>query len=933
MALDQYTKRQKIMLTIVTILGASLFMVTGTMMAVIGSCDEQSQGPGPTAGTFDGRSIDRASFQTLRQVIEEASRGMIPGPVVSVFPDENLKDRLVHYRAPEGAVGFPLFALWPRQHDQDIWLFMAAVEKAKKAGFKPLPREAIRDWYFKVTNQENINPEEYFSNRRIDARAFLDALGSLMVLNEYVESLNNQDQVSEQELVELFRFHNTEQKAKIWSLNSKDFEAEATQLYDQKQKENQLATISSALSGAGSFDPVVGPIENILHAPSFDQSQYLTRKRSVAFDAIVADYEEIGLNLNFSSDELYAFYTNVRGEVFLVEEEAWTQEALEKRIKDVYETEYDRRGGQVPAGYTDWEEWKKQTKEELKVFRHYREVETRVDKLLRLFRSNQLAQIRSEDTFKDLEELRENKRKELDAQRSTLNQWKRIPQVQLDYYKNLEGKLDDLLSTITTQSDKLLREFALVNTADERLAPLFENLQRAFTNTNIGSSLASKVLALQNFVQLEKLEQEVEEAATALEDLENSTDDTEEEISDTLQSLLDAEEIKQAQYDLEAARAHYALAQNLKTIIDEGSKQMITLLARLEARIGSISQESTQTGFKIYKSLLEELAFTFKQEVHNVTKNFIDKGHKRSLQAEVDSRQALIERNAKKRDEIINDQSSIAFNELASAYGLTYQRSSENDQLQTLDELAVNKDWHWVSQVAKAKSFLSGHQPGKVSEVIERPGHGFYILRIRKVQNEVHYAPQEKLNLSRESAIRAISRELAKQELERFRHEALNTNTPEAFLDQLVEKGQLESKISDFFAWNAPVSALQIAPAPDRTSAFGLNDSSLYKSFFNALKEITPQKPLSAIFLEGNYLPDNPGESPYAYSIAMLQGKRYNQERLPADESDLRPYQRDILNLLRARNEELRILLDPAQLLADHEVSYFPNDYKPREEK
>ena len=143
-ALDNYTRRQKIMITALIVVIAAMFTVTGSLTYMLG---ESSKTPSK-AGEMDGREYNYVEFhQRIRQGLNACTfldYGQGQG---------DLKPRAIYPRVPcmttqpqeasETPFERSLLDVWPRYQDNYVWCHLALVKRAEKAGVQRPSNQAV----------------------------------------------------------------------------------------------------------------------------------------------------------------------------------------------------------------------------------------------------------------------------------------------------------------------------------------------------------------------------------------------------------------------------------------------------------------------------------------------------------------------------------------------------------------------------------------------------------------------------------------------------------------------------------------------------------------------------------------------------------------------------------------------------------------------
>ncbi|MCK6439451.1 MAG: hypothetical protein L6Q71_04540, partial [Planctomycetes bacterium] len=514
MALEQYTKRQKIVLVALVIVGAFMFTVTGAMMTSVESCSDD-RGRGMLAGEFGTERIDRATFNNRRNVLMMFGRTAPQLPVFpAASPDEVLNRQLTNKQIPTGGANqrAPLTDVWPAFHDEQVWAYIALIERAKKAGFTPPPPAVAQEFYFGLFQDAPTSKEDreaHIENRNIDPEPFFAAVAEYLMIGEYIGSLQGAHEIGYDELLERMGQHYIQRKAVVYSLPASSFEAEAERQYELREREARLNTFCSSLAGAGNLVPRVSALDG-LNNPNDAEKIELTQERTVAFDAIYADIEELASSYTPEPGEVEAFYMNTRGQNFRAT--AKDRERLEERLTFVRERTKSDTAGDVKLTanglYDTWEAWESAKREELKTFLDMTEARDDVRRLLRRFRGEQMARYALFDIENSLKTLKDDKKEALDDEVETKRAWAQVPNGKRDLLEGLERDIDRLIERPLEDVRKLFNS-ASSDETDEAKRKRFERELKRAISRNGGNSFFNIAKDLRAKVAPENIERDI----------------------------------------------------------------------------------------------------------------------------------------------------------------------------------------------------------------------------------------------------------------------------------------------------------------------------------------------------------------------------------------------------------------------------------------
>jgi len=956
-ALDQYTKRQKFFLVAITILGAALFTVTGAMLAVSQSCGEEGAMTGNYAGNLDGQDVDRIQFQLVRRVIDLSLSRYLDGPYVPVFPDENASTRLIHNKMPAGTQSYPLFAMWPRYHDQDIWLFLATAKRAEDKGFTRPPLEEARDWYFltnpnfKALVRENEAKEHFAAIGVRDVNRFLTAVSQLMMINDYVSTLVQEVQPDKDELLELLDLRNVERNAVVFGVSAESMLDEAEAELDRQIKQREAALISSRIGGSGRGTTHPSMYDQMTHSLTEAEQEVLDSNTRVVFDVVYGDIESMMRSIigdSAGSTELEQFYQNMRGTSFVAS--AKQIENFDKRLESVmprWESAVKPRFGDDEA---KWNAWLETRKQEMKVFLDYYEVEADVQRLFARFRATQAARYGVEAFKEKLDERKEELREAFDDERMALEAKFSIPAKSYDTLRGLRGSIENFRAQSVDKLKSLtIRKYATGRQAAREVLLQISN-QQSFNRDNLNGRLENIDQAL----MLDNFEREVIQQQASLDDAKKRLSDLQEEGNSAAEGLTAKElqekldeakfDVERLGYDLEASEKVLELAKELRPQLDTMIEQMTAFIADALVKFDAMSTSEVSVDL-VFDQITQLAYFDLPRALKKAQAPLKLEERLKTLReqtawntAQIDMRQAAFERRS-------DDLSSVDFQVMLDTpefqrYDLNYSNPFGTESPKTIEELSADSNWYWVANLPGARAFLddAANKPGKVSTVLERPGYGYYLFRIISTQPGVKSAPAtaQASDAMRKLAIKRIARRLAREEMERIRNEANLHPNPMAYLHVLVGEGRLQDMgPTGYFGWNAEVPAINPVPDPDKNASASLSQSNPYSGFFASLAGMGAERVVGGVFVQGTIDAANPAmNNTYTYCVAMETGRRVSGGKiLPATERDLLQYGFSGMAPQLAQNEELMTLMNPAKLIANHKVLYYPVDYRDPDSK
>jgi hypothetical protein len=955
-ALENYTRGQKILMIFLVVLGAALFTVTGTMMAAAESCGQDSSGQiGMIAGQLNGNDVNTSLFMARRQLMENPGAS----PIITVPPSEAMQTLLVSAGAIEGTVPTTgrqfapvrLFDLWPKYHDQHVWMFSVLAARAQAAGFRLPPVGAAAEYMFGSSDGTTMTEEDrrkHFEARGQDPAIVLRAVAELMVINDYVAAINARHTSSYTDDMEQFGNRFDERMARIYRLDSNRFRAQAEADVDRQAATAHLGKLVSSLSGAGAATDALTPTEFTAKWATGAEKEVLEDKQLVAFDLIRADITELARSMGDASrEEIEAFYYNTRGQTFRVAAGDATDERVEQRFESVLRTERELRRGEEPS-----EDWKKSRKADLKHFYDFHERRVDIERELRRFRAEEVGRLAITNLHREIEEIRNRRTKESNAANASLDEWKRGADALKAFHDEIGRQIDNFTvypltrahDVLATWGDETKTDAAAVNN-------LMSGISDAIIRT-VGNSAAGQSLTFRSYINLDRERRTVRDRELEVEDAETFVRDNPpgEEDFDGKQR------VRRAQYRLEAAREKLAEAEALLAKAVGFCDDLQGWLFEIEMR-ASAAKESPNAA-ALLKAILNDFVVTYPAKIADLRKQYFTGDRKAEIEAEITSRERIVSRERTLATRKSQDMTDLNFSSMVNSVdvgrgrtvSLIFDPGIDRSEPVTMQQLARDNRFFWIESITEAKNFLTTQAiatdgsrslpNGAVSQVINRPGHGFYLLRLRHARPKLDLSPAERPEQARELAVRRRMRELAKQEAERIRIAAAKAPNATAWLDQQVADGKLSAVNTDWFGWAGAVNLsggakLSVAPNPDDAGTTGLDENNPNRPFFQSLQAIGPSSPVGTPFIEGevNNWDRRALEGNFWYSLPVLTARRHKAgEHVPYSTWELDNLR--LSSIISARrmlaDPEYEMLLDPAKLMEGYSVVYNAGHFEAR---
>lgn len=949
MALEEFSRGKRILIIVCSVVGAAVFTVTGAMMASAESCGRQSNFDPFEAGATNGETLTRSLFSARQSVINRfALGGVIASPSVPVFPDEGLKTELAWRNIPEGEQRYPLFALWPAYQDQRVRLFEVAVQKALEKGFRLPTRAAARAWFQAQLFRNDVVKEEerdgfsmtaWYENWGVSSPVdFERAIGELMVLNDYVSSLVSTASPDPTQQLEAYRRRQIEINTRAYRLKVDGFTEAAKAQVEKARVQEELADLVSGMTGSGRLHSYRSHLDAIRENPTWDEQQALKREAEVAVDVVAANLLPLAgaspfhAGIQPSESDKQEFYRNFLKYFRVIPEHA------EASVVDARFARLNSLAVKTDAFGKAFD------KERLKNYYDYYEetpvnVSVRIDSLMRQYNGEQQGPVLINAFKRDMDKLKEDRRKRLNADSSAKEAWREIPKGQADLLGQVSYKLTTLGDNVVTNLSTAYTKAAAAETGFIAARNIYNELRNRLFDLSSSTSLYMDAQGLYTTLGIASLEKQLDDQRSNLQrdeaKLEATTD---EELKVSLGGS-----VARLRFTIEGMEAKLKLAQELQVKVDSFLSSLQSYLAGVERRAFTARFPDDQ-GVAQLRTLIEELVTEIPAEVKKLGEGLVDEDRKRALDEEYNLRRAEALTFTNDISRIVEDFSDSEVDDfylrtratrerasplMAGKVALNFFNAVPADSPRTLEDIAKDPNWSWLASLAPARSFLTdaNNRPGALSQVIERPGHGWFLLRLTARNAERNLAPEENPELAEKLVIKRVARELARAEMERIRllaNEQGSMPKAQAFLDQ---QSSLTSVDFGWFSWNGtPQNMLPMAD-PTRTYASALSEQRPYDALFVALNAVGPKSPVSTVFIEGEGTGIDASEY---FSVALLTGRRQAANAatiLPTSEYELQNVLPDIMATRLMQNPELALLLNPAELAKGTELTFHPDEY------
>ncbi|MCA8939797.1 MAG: hypothetical protein KDB07_08320, partial [Planctomycetes bacterium] len=323
MGLEDFSRGKKIFYTVITIIGAALFMVTGAVMVGVEQCGAPT--PQAARGVMNGEEVSKALFMARKHCVEFGS------PIVPLLQSKEGEADLVKDGYVEGHHSAALFRSWPRLHDQHVWLFAAAAERARQAGVVPPTDKEANAFYFSNPNLTGADASlgirwgedlaKYLEARGLSQREFFLAVGEYMMIRKYVESIGMQYQPTPEEGMRLYRERAALLHGKTLSVQVESFREEANRLLDARMAAHE-AEVQASMLARGGMTTTLSPLDMVERFPNDYEKLILFQDRKSRVQILYQTYDDLAASLAtvLSDEAKRQFYENEKGVSFRTSE-------------------------------------------------------------------------------------------------------------------------------------------------------------------------------------------------------------------------------------------------------------------------------------------------------------------------------------------------------------------------------------------------------------------------------------------------------------------------------------------------------------------------------------------------------------------------------------------------------------------------------------
>lgn len=906
MALENYTRGQKIFMVTLVVFLAALFTVTGAMMAVFSG----GQSAPPDHGRMDGEYIRMVEFQRMRRALSIVSRldqsaraGVEDSPAhlyarvptFSVRPD----------RGPTSM--FPietsLLDVWPDYQDQHVWCHVELVKRAREAGIEPpgntylgrvitnLMNEGIQD--VEISQGElSRRFREYFGT---DLNEYWHVFREAVMVRDYVDSLVARERASLTQIQAIASGNHPELKAEYARLSADHFmdaaRREVAHEYFSYRSRDAVSGFGIGSIGGG-FDAFEEAYDN--HGDEAARSE-----ATFTFEMFKAYPSELisGNSVEIDTSLLRLIYEAVRDEMFTADEEA--RQNIEQRL-DSAANAYARDNSSETSGWTeeDFEQWKEDRRDEYMQHLTFAEARPELIRALQDRESIQQAQAAVAGLQAFIEQRKAEQRRRLDAQLEVTRKEQAVWEGLRDYVRDVRSKFDTLdrqlfarMRNITNRleaeaemdgrpEDEVLQVFhSVIDEAVRELTDAGRREAEAIMTTAVG--VVQNIEGQLNTKRAQKEEFELEE--------EKRTDDG---------KIMSQEEIdaRLAQFDLEirAIQEKIDLRDARRDQVETFTESIQARLAGYQLELLSAKDADYDVAMGAVRELVAEIPLVLGDYVREqrdeiFPTNELDEFSNQVdlVRADFNARQSRVAREAADTrgwnlTEATGDGASVV-----ARFGLS---SDPVPGEWTWEALMEDSRYRELEQVEGAREFLEnpGNAPGATSSILSSPGRGYLMIRLLDKNPRHEQGRLESRDTIMEIAAIKRARRHAVKAMRKLRGDIIERGWETAVADAREKYGEhFEVGTTVWFTENMDIPGifsgsddefLDVTSSPSATSPD--------QPFVSRIQEIEPNEGVTELIPEmrNTDLLRRPQSEQWAYTLARVAERRLTPRRMTEDQ-------------------------------------------------
>ncbi|MCC6572164.1 MAG: hypothetical protein IT462_00100 [Planctomycetes bacterium] len=946
MALENYTKTQKIVITGLIVIIAAMFTATGAMMSVL----SPSGGHRPTeAAIFEGQPVGMVEFHQIRNALW-ASRTLDSMAAQGNDKKDQIKPAPLYAHVPAlsplpqgGVPSLPqsagaevlgdvsLLLLWPQYQDTQVWCHMALARRAREANIvQPtnaqvdatvlaLLNAALGDLEKTTLKKLEADYRERFGHELKEVRPVLQEC--IMVRN-YVDSLLAGERAKLADIAAIDAGNNQEVRAEYLRLTPDVFMDEARK---EVLRENFLTRARRLAVGLGTGTPASGPdlIEEMYDKV---RGMHLQNEATFEFELVRADLDEMERNLPIEESRARIYYEAMKSDLYKATDA--DKAKIDDRLKEWANTaeltwERDNPGKPKPANADEWNKLKEEQRPKLLEFRTFTEVRPELEKSLRRDFAATLAQAALASLKSECEQEKEKRQKKLSAQSQVKQQFKANFEDLRRLRQELRSRFDAMITQINARLGDNQRRAG--DAADDNALNIAAaDVLRALDDLSIEQLRSLESTANRATFDMERSLKDMEAGLETLKTDTEAKGDDGEPLTDEMRKL----KVEKDELKIKGLKEQMVLRDQHIKAVTGFIADMRTLLSSLALRAAATRQGE----MTLRKYALEQLVVEGRLELVRVVREGRDAIAPQQALDDLDGsiQLATVEVDAfnEQMRKDSGDLSHLALDKLAADRKMTVERSRAN---MTWRQVLADPRLAFLEHVSGAQNFLEGpaSTKGAVSDILPMPGQGLYMIRLGAKQPKYPLGALETRERVVKLAAMRRSREICVRELNRIRDEIIKDGWDAALKRAKEKYPALTVQKTEFFSDN--VDLPQVFSNSDHDVldfSASPNASTPDMPFMNRIKSIDVKEGVSEIIPEKHNtdILDRPDDEKWAYMLAHVVDRRIVDRRISEETLNEDKYSLgDIWRQRRlASSDVVRGLIEPKQLLGNVRVARYP---------
>lgn len=958
MALENYTRGQKIFMVTLVVILAAMFTVTGAMITIFG---QSGKAPPADQGTLDGQAIRMVEFNRKKRAL-----GLIMGLDRASPPNSPDAPEYIYARVPTLAVqeqyghDWPynaqrpvdasLLEIWPAYQDQHVWCHLVLAKRAREAGIAERGTPYIGRVITALMNEARQDIDK-FDGRDLTKKfeeSFGNPLSELLptfkeafMVRDYVESLVADERARLAQVARIAEGNNEEVKAEYARLKVDYFLEQARQ---DVRRENFRTRSARLVGGFGVASPAFG-YDRMEEAYDKNRTRHLSADASFGFDVIRAYPDEMvsAGAVPFEKELLELIYRAVREEMFQVSDA--DKQTIEERLEKEF-NRYDLENREITKDWGDAEikKFKDDRRAEMLKFRSFYESEVDLQQALMRKGSLQAAQAAIAGFQRFVSEEKSKKQRQISAEIDVIRKEEAVWEARRSYAEDLrnrfgsmETQLHSKLRGIGNQLDAQA-EGADAQANSKAVERLVDEFARELTN--LDREQIESLLSVAR-VSMRPLERELNDKRAELEEFQ-----LEKEKRTPDGKLMTEQEV---QSKLEQFRLEIRAIEEKISLRDEKTPRIETFAAALRGKLAGyelLIRNAREGDLDLRRAVLRELlveilvelgAFIRENRDAIVAQDEID-GYRN--QAEL----IRADYQARQRNQAKDAADTRDWDISRIIAGLKLKVVPGGSNL-TWEKLIADENLSYLENVDGAKSFLEepANSAGATSKIMAVPGQGYIILRLRDKTPKYTQGRGDAAETVAAIAELLRARELTVEAIRQLRREILKDGWSAAIERARQKYGEhLEVQQTPFITDKMDIpgvfsdsdnDVLKLSTSPSTTAPD--------QPFISRLKDIKPAEGVSEPISE-KFNPDplrRPQHERWAYLLARVIERQVVPRRLSSDSLKERQWGSTPAEIWRSRHlatsDTVRKLITPAEILAEHKIVQYspekPEDNKPAE--